>query len=54
MNTLKTVQGEPLKVTVDGGKVTLTDVKGGKSVVQIANVYQSNGVIHVVDTVLMP
>ena len=32
----------------------LTDAKGGSSTVTIANVNQSNGVIHVVDTVLMP
>jgi uncharacterized surface protein with fasciclin (FAS1) repeats len=36
------------------GKLVLTDEKGGTSTVTIANVYQSNGVIHVVDTVLMP
>ncbi len=51
---LKTVQGEELTVNVAGGKVTLTDAKGGKSTVTIADVNQSNGVIHVVDTVLMP
>ena len=51
---LKTVQGEELTVSVAGGKVTLTDAKGGKSTVTIADVNQSNGVIHVVDTVLMP
>jgi uncharacterized surface protein with fasciclin (FAS1) repeats len=39
---------------MDGDKLVLTDAKGGKSTVTIANVYQSNGVIHVVDTVLMP
>jgi uncharacterized surface protein with fasciclin (FAS1) repeats len=51
---LKTVQGEDLTVTDVAGKVVLTDAKGGKSTVTIANVMQSNGVIHVVDTVLMP
>jgi len=51
---LKTVQGETLTVTAKGGKVMLTDAKGGMSTVTIANVMQSNGVIHVVDTVLMP
>jgi uncharacterized surface protein with fasciclin (FAS1) repeats len=35
-------------------KISLTDEKGGVSNVTIANVFQSNGVIHVVDTVLMP
>jgi uncharacterized surface protein with fasciclin (FAS1) repeats len=53
-NTLKTVQGETLTVTTKAGKVWLTDAKGGMSRVTIANVNQSNGVIHVVDTVLMP
>ena len=53
-NTLKTVQGETLTVTTKGGAVWLTDAKGGMSKVTIANVNQSNGVIHVVDTVLMP
>jgi uncharacterized surface protein with fasciclin (FAS1) repeats len=53
-NTLKTVQGETLTVTAKGGAVWLTDAKGGMSKVTIANVNQSNGVIHVVDTVLMP
>jgi len=52
--TLTTVQGEPLTVSSGDGKVMLTDAKGGVSTVTIANVYQSNGVIHVVDTVLMP
>jgi len=52
--TLKTVQGGTLTATVMGGKVMLTDEKGGMATVTIADVYQSNGVIHVVDTVLMP
>ncbi len=52
--TLKTVQGEDLTVTTKAGHVILTDAKGGTSKVTIANVNQSNGVIHVVDTVLMP
>ena len=51
---LKTAQGETLTVTAKNGAVWLTDAKGGMSKVTIANVYQSNGVIHVVDTVLMP
>ena len=51
---LKTVQGEVLTFRAKGGKVLLTDAKGGKSTVTIADVMQSNGVIHVVDTVLMP
>ena len=51
---LKTVEGEELTVKASGGKVMLVDAKGGTSTVTIPNVNQSNGVIHVVDTVLMP
>jgi uncharacterized surface protein with fasciclin (FAS1) repeats len=51
---LTTVQGEPLTATMMNGKLTLTDAKGGMSMVTIKDVMQSNGVIHVVDTVLMP
>jgi uncharacterized surface protein with fasciclin (FAS1) repeats len=53
-NTLKTAQGETLTVKAQSGAVWLVDAKGGMSKVTIANVNQSNGVIHVVDTVLMP
>jgi uncharacterized surface protein with fasciclin (FAS1) repeats len=52
--TLKTVQGEDLTVTMSAGKIMLTDAKGGTSTIIVADVFQSNGVIHVVDTVLMP
>jgi uncharacterized surface protein with fasciclin (FAS1) repeats len=52
--SLKTVNGENLTAKVDGESVVLTDAKGGRSKVTIADVMQSNGVIHVVDTVLMP
>src|SRR5947207_6004984 len=51
---LKTVEGEELTVHASGGKVTIIDAKGGSSTVTIPNVNQSNGVIHVVDTVLIP
>ena len=51
---LKTVEGEELTVHASGGKVTIVDAKGGSSTVTIPNVNQLNGVIHVVDTVLMP
>lgn len=51
---IKTVQGEELTASMDGDKVILTDAKGGKATVTTANVMQSNGVIHVVDSVLMP
>lgn len=54
MATLTTVQGEPLTAMMHGGKLMLTDAKGGTSMVTIKDVRQSNGVIHVVDTVLMP
>ena len=52
--TLKTVAGGSLKAMLKGKKVVLTDEKGGTSTVTIADVNQSNGVIHVIDTVLMP
>jgi len=51
---LKTVSGGMLTATMEGKDLILTDEKGGKSKVTIANVKQSNGVIHVIDTVLMP
>jgi uncharacterized surface protein with fasciclin (FAS1) repeats len=52
--TLTTVQGEPLQARMVSGRLVLTDAKGGTSMVTIKDVMQSNGVIHVVDTVLMP
>ncbi len=52
--TLTTVQGATLTVTPSGNSLTITDQKGGKSTVTIADVMQSNGVIHVVDSVLIP
>jgi uncharacterized surface protein with fasciclin (FAS1) repeats len=52
--TLKTVQGEDLTATISGDKIVLTDAKGGMATVTTADVFQSNGVIHVIDTVLMP
>jgi uncharacterized surface protein with fasciclin (FAS1) repeats len=52
---LKTVEGEDLVVKQVGpGKLTVTDAKGDVADVTIADVMQSNGVIHVVDGVLMP
>jgi len=51
---LTTLEGETLAVKLDGKKVWIVDAKGGTSAVTIADVNQSNGVIHVVDTVLMP
>ena len=52
--TLKTVQGESLKFRKAGKGWWVIDAKGGKAKITIANVMQSNGVIHVVDSVLMP
>ena len=52
--TLKTVQGENLMFRKNGGSWWVIDAKGGKAKITIANVMQSNGVIHVIDTVLMP
>ncbi len=52
--SLKTVAGGTLTAKAAGGKVMVTDEKGGSATVAIADVYQSNGVIHVVDKVLLP
>lgn len=50
----KTVSGDILTATMNGNDLVLRDEKGGTSRVTIGNVYQSNGVIHVVDSVLLP
>ena len=52
--TLTTVEGGTLTVMAKGKKLYLVDEKGGKSWITIADVNQSNGVIHVVNAVLMP
>src|SRR5580698_2566570 len=52
--TLKTVQGGTLTVNGSGKDLTVTDEKGGRAQVTIADVMQSNGVIMVVNKVLMP
>jgi uncharacterized surface protein with fasciclin (FAS1) repeats len=55
MAKIKTVEGEDLIVKQpSAGKLSVTDSKGGVAMVTIGDVMQSNGVIHVVDTVLMP
>ena len=51
--TATTVQGGKLTFKMDGKDVWVIDEKGGKAKITIADVNQSNGVIHVIDTVLM-
>ncbi|BDB69686.1 MULTISPECIES: fasciclin domain-containing protein [Comamonas] len=51
---IKTVSGGTLTARASGKKIMLTDEKGGTATVTIPNVYQSNGVIHVIDKVLLP
>lgn len=52
--TLTTVQGETLKFRKAGKGFQVIDAKGGHAHITIANVMQSNGVVHVIDSVLMP
>lgn len=52
--TIPTVQQGTLTATLENGKVILTDKKGNKSTVVTTDVDASNGVIHVIDTVVMP
>ena len=53
--TLPTVEaGGKLTFTMDGKMIKITDDKGGTAMITTADVYQSNGVAHVIDTVLMP
>src|SRR3954469_11900478 len=52
--SLKTVSGGTVWAMMDGNNIVLRDEKGGTSTVTTADVYQSNGVIHVVNMVLMP
>jgi uncharacterized surface protein with fasciclin (FAS1) repeats len=51
---LSTVSGGKLWVVLKDGKLWVRDAKGGTSAITIADVYQSNGVIHVINTVVMP
>ncbi|WP_186755810.1 fasciclin domain-containing protein [Echinicola salinicaeni] len=51
---MTTVEGEELTAWMKGKKLYISDVSGNKAAVTIPNVFQSNGVIHVVDTVLLP
>ena len=52
--TFTTVSGDKLMARMSGNSLILVDEKGGTSTVTTADVYQSNGVIHVIDTVVMP
>jgi uncharacterized surface protein with fasciclin (FAS1) repeats len=53
--TLTTVAGQPLKVTITGNNVvTLTSVNGNVSYLETPDVHQSNGIVHVVNGVLLP
>ena len=54
MAKLKTVAGGTLTAKMSGNGIAIVDEKGGMATVQISDVYQSNGVIHSIDTVLMP
>lgn len=52
--TVTTVEGETLSFKLDGGNVWVVDANGGTSMVATADVISSNGVTHVIDSVLMP
>ncbi len=52
--TLTTVQGQVLKPVLDGDTIWIQDAMGGKAAVETADVISSNGVTHVIDSVLMP
>jgi uncharacterized surface protein with fasciclin (FAS1) repeats len=52
--TVTTVQGEDIILSLKDGKVMLTDAKGGMATVVIADVEASNGIIHAIDSVVMP
>lgn len=52
--TLKTVEGENLYITMKGKSLMVTDESGGMAKITIADVNQSNGMIHVIDKVLLP
>ena len=54
MATLKTVSGGMLWAMMRGNEIVLKDEKGASSTITQANVFQSNGVIHVVDSVVLP
>jgi len=51
---LTTVSGNKLTATIDNGKVKLTDEKGGSAFVTVTDLKGTNGIIHVIDTVVLP
>ena len=51
---LATAEGDPLTVTLTGTVLTLTDVNGNRSYIEAGDVSQANGLIHVVNGVLIP
>jgi uncharacterized surface protein with fasciclin (FAS1) repeats len=51
---IATVQGGTLTINVEGDDVVITDAKGGKSKIVMTDIVASNGVVHVIDTVIMP
>ena len=51
---LTTVSGNMLTATIENGKVKLTDEKGGVAFVTVTDLKGSNGIIHVIDTVVLP
>jgi len=52
--TLTTVEGDTLTATASNSTITITDDMGNKALITIADVWQKNGVIHVIDGVLLP
>ncbi|MGB5484627.1 fasciclin domain-containing protein [Parasphingorhabdus sp.] len=52
--SLKTAQGGSLKAMMNGGKIVLEDAKGNRSTITQADVKADNGIVHIVDTVLIP
>jgi uncharacterized surface protein with fasciclin (FAS1) repeats len=52
--SVKTIQGGTLVATLDGSNVIITDEKGNKAIVTAVDIYSSNGVIHVLDSVVLP
>lgn len=52
--SLQTIDGPPLRATVGNGKAMVVDTSGGVAGIAIANVVQTNGVMHVIDAVMMP